>query len=251
MAHQAERAVGLDPEHRDLVAAGIHRDHEPAAGRELQRALRGQPGSGPGPAGHERGSGHGGQRAVRVPVKRPDRVGSLGVVVDIDVPGHRGRIRRGGGGRRDRCGGRRGDAERQRRRPATGQEAHCSWFCMFGAGGRPRAPRGYKHHLLPFPPAKPDPVSGTRPPRWFAHHVFVADRVEVCLRPASGRQQAGQMMQARELCVPVSPPRRVPRPAMTDKMLLHPGARCCGHWSAAAPDVGRAGRPRGRGGTCA
>ena len=31
------------------------------------------------------------------------------------------------------------------------------------------------------------------------------------------------MMQARELCVPVSPPRRAPRPAMTDKMLLHPG----------------------------
>jgi hypothetical protein len=94
---------------------------------------------------------------------------------------------------------------------------------MFGAGGRPRAPRRYKHHLLPFPPAKPDPVSDTRPPRWFAHHVFVADRVEVCLRPAFGRQQAGPMMRARELCVPVSPPRRAPRPAMTDKMLLHPG----------------------------
>jgi hypothetical protein len=31
------------------------------------------------------------------------------------------------------------------------------------------------------------------------------------------------MMQARELCVPVSPPRRAPRPAMTDKMLLRPG----------------------------
>jgi hypothetical protein len=94
---------------------------------------------------------------------------------------------------------------------------------MFGADSRPRAPSCYKHHLLPFPPAKPDPVSGTRPPRWFAHHVFVADHVEVCWRPASGRQQAGPMMRARESCVPVSPAAPHTAASMTDKMLLHPG----------------------------
>ena len=36
-----------------------------------------------------------------------------------------------------------------------------------------------------------------------------------------------------------------------DSMLCQDRARCCGHWSAAAPGVGRTGRPRARGGTCA
>ena len=33
VAHQAERAAGPDPQHRDLAAAGVDGDHEPAAGR--------------------------------------------------------------------------------------------------------------------------------------------------------------------------------------------------------------------------
>ena len=103
--HQAEGAIGTDPQHRDLVAARINGDQEPAVRRELQRALRGQPGAGPGPAGRERRPGLGGQRAISVAVKRPDRVGRFGVVVDVDVPDHRGRTvrRRSGGGRGNRA----------------------------------------------------------------------------------------------------------------------------------------------------
>ena len=89
-ADQAERAVEADPQHGDLVAARVDGDQEPAVRGDLDRALRGQPGAGPGAAGRERRPGHGGQRAVGVPVKRPDRIGSLRVVVEVDVPDHGG-----------------------------------------------------------------------------------------------------------------------------------------------------------------
>ena len=39
--HEVERAAGPDPQHRDLVAAGVNGDQEPAIRRDLQRALRG------------------------------------------------------------------------------------------------------------------------------------------------------------------------------------------------------------------
>src|SRR5579859_6104921 len=41
VAHQAERAVRVDPQHRDLVAAGVDGDHEPAIRGDLDRALLG------------------------------------------------------------------------------------------------------------------------------------------------------------------------------------------------------------------
>ena len=63
---------------------------------DVNPALRGQPRPGPSAAGGERGSRLGGERSVRMTVKRPDRVRSGGVVVDVDVAGHRGRIGRGG-----------------------------------------------------------------------------------------------------------------------------------------------------------
>ncbi len=111
--HEAEGAIGTGPQHRDLVAARINGDQEPAVRRELQCALRGQPGAGPGPAGRERRPGLGGQRAISVAVKRPDRVGRFGVVVDVDMPDDRGRTvrRRSGGGRGNRDGRGRGQAE--------------------------------------------------------------------------------------------------------------------------------------------
>ena len=168
VADQAQRAAGPDPQHRDLVAAGVDRDQEPAAGRELQRALRGQPGSCSGPAGRERGPGLGGQRSVRVPVKRPDRVGSRRVVVDIDVPHHRRRAGqgRGGRGRRDRHGCRRRDAGHQRAQLASGPHPPCLWSCTPGADRRPRdAKVTQTSSAAPFSPAKPDPVDGTWPPR--------------------------------------------------------------------------------------
>ena len=138
VAYELEGAVGPDPQHRDLVAAGIGGDKEPAIGRQLQRALRGQPGA----AGRERGPGPWGQRAVRVPVKRPDRVDPCRVVVDIDVPDHRGSIGRGGGG--GGCGDRYGcghrQAEDQRTRPAAVQEARGSSCCGPGRDGCLPAP---------------------------------------------------------------------------------------------------------------
>ena len=54
--------------------------------------------------GGERGPGVRRQRPVGVPVEHPNRVRASGVVVDIDVPHHRGRAR---GGRRRRDGHRR------------------------------------------------------------------------------------------------------------------------------------------------
>ena len=116
VGHELERAVALDPQHRDLVAAGVDGDQEPAVRRDLKRALRCEPGSGPGAAGGERGSGFGGQRPVRVPVKRPDRVRPGRVVIDIDVPDHRRRI----GRRRTRT---RGRPPLPPRRPPPGRAA--------------------------------------------------------------------------------------------------------------------------------
>jgi hypothetical protein len=49
----------VDAQHRDLVAAGVDGDQEPAVGRELQGALVGQPLAGPGASGRERGPGTG------------------------------------------------------------------------------------------------------------------------------------------------------------------------------------------------
>ena len=60
IADELERAA-VDPQHRDLVAAGVGGDQEVAIRRDLQRALRGEPGSGSGAAGGERRSGFGGQ----------------------------------------------------------------------------------------------------------------------------------------------------------------------------------------------
>src|ERR1700722_4421658 len=50
-ADQAERAVEVDPQHGDLVAARVDGDQEPAVRRDLDRTLRGQPGASPGAAG--------------------------------------------------------------------------------------------------------------------------------------------------------------------------------------------------------
>ena len=78
--------------------------------------------------------------AIRVPVERPDRVGCLRVVVDVDVPHHRGRIDGGGSGGGDRDGRGRRQAEHQRTRPAAVQEARCSSCCGNGLDGRPPVP---------------------------------------------------------------------------------------------------------------
>ena len=109
----AERAVAVDPQHRDLVAAGVDSEHEPAAGRELDRALGREPGAGAGTAGRERGTGFGGEGAVGVPVEGADRVRPGRVVVDVDVPGHVGSAGRGGRGGGDRHGRERRQAEYQ------------------------------------------------------------------------------------------------------------------------------------------
>jgi hypothetical protein len=37
---ETQRSVPLDPKHRDVVAAGIHGDHEAAVSGELNRTLR-------------------------------------------------------------------------------------------------------------------------------------------------------------------------------------------------------------------
>jgi hypothetical protein len=83
--------------------------------------------------------GHGGQRAISVAVKRPDRVGRFRVVVDIDMPDHWGRTVRGGGGRGDCQGCGCGQAEYQRTGPAAVQEARCLPYCDAGRDGPPRA----------------------------------------------------------------------------------------------------------------
>src|SRR5690242_3553850 len=110
---RAERAVAVDPQYRDLVAGGVGGEHEPAAGRELDRALGREPGAGAGAAGRERGTGFGGKRAVGMPVEGADRVRPGRVVVDVDVPGHRGSAGRGGRGGGDRHGRERRQAEYQ------------------------------------------------------------------------------------------------------------------------------------------
>ena len=53
--HEAERAVAVNPQYRDLVATRVNGEQVPAARRDLDRALRSQPGAGPDPASHEGG----------------------------------------------------------------------------------------------------------------------------------------------------------------------------------------------------
>jgi hypothetical protein len=52
--NQAERAVAVDPQHRDLVAAGVDGEYVTAVGRELDGALRREAGAGAGAGGRER-----------------------------------------------------------------------------------------------------------------------------------------------------------------------------------------------------
>ena len=77
------------PQYRDLVAARIYGEQVAAVAAELERSLGGQPRTGPGPAGREGRPRHGCEGPVGVAVKRPDRVGPRGVVVEVDVPDHR------------------------------------------------------------------------------------------------------------------------------------------------------------------
>jgi len=77
----------LDPEHRDLIAAGIDGQEIAAVVGDLDRALRSEALAEAGTAGRERRAGQRRQRAIRGPREPGDRVGSGGVVVDINVSG--------------------------------------------------------------------------------------------------------------------------------------------------------------------
>ena len=79
-----ERAVRLDPQHRDLVAAGV--DGEQVVGALLDRALRGERMAWAGTADRERRAGERRQRPVGVPVESADGVHAGRVVVDVDLP---------------------------------------------------------------------------------------------------------------------------------------------------------------------
>ena len=84
-----QRSAAPDPQHRDLVAAGIDREQQAAVGRSLQRALGCQAAPSARSAGGERRAGHRCQRPVGVPVECGDRVRAGRVVVHVDVSHHR------------------------------------------------------------------------------------------------------------------------------------------------------------------
>ena len=85
MLDAVQLAVTLDPQDRDLVAAGISGEQVTAVAGFLQRPLSTDSGPGPGATGGERGAGDRREPPVGVAVKAGDRVGRGGVVVDIDV----------------------------------------------------------------------------------------------------------------------------------------------------------------------
>ena len=80
---RAQSAVGVDAQHRDLIAAGVDGQQVLAAARDLQGALRTDAGSRSRATRHERRSVQRRQRTVGVPVEGGDRVRSRGVVVDV------------------------------------------------------------------------------------------------------------------------------------------------------------------------
>ena len=81
-----------------LLPASVARRKRPA-GRDLNGALRGEPGPGPGPAGPERRAGLGRQRPVGVPVEPGDRDNPDSVVVDVHMPHARSPASHSPGGR--------------------------------------------------------------------------------------------------------------------------------------------------------
>ena len=77
--------LGDEPQHGDLVAAGIGDEQVAPVGRALDRALRPEAAAEAGATGRERRAGGRRQRAVGVAVERRDRVGDRRIVVDVGV----------------------------------------------------------------------------------------------------------------------------------------------------------------------
>jgi hypothetical protein len=78
----------LDPQHRDLVAAGVDGEQETAVVAQLERTLRGVGMTSPRASDHERGPLHRGQRPIGMAVEPGDGVNGRRVVVDVHVADH-------------------------------------------------------------------------------------------------------------------------------------------------------------------
>ncbi len=122
-----KRPVGLDPEHGDLVAAGVDGEQVAPVGAQLERALRRVGVTCAGATDRERRARDRGQRPVGEPVEGGDRVHGRRVVVDVDVPDD---ARRGGGG--PPCGARAAAEPRLRRgRPSAQRRAATATVAIF------------------------------------------------------------------------------------------------------------------------
>ena len=154
--------------------------------------------AGPGPACRERRPGLAGQRAISVAVKRPDRVGRFGVVVDVDMPDHRD----GPSGAEAEA-----DAETATARPRPSR-APAHRTCRVSRNTLPAVLRCWPGR----PSARGDVTrtssaalsfrrAGTGRRRtaatMFAHHVFVADGGKVSLNPAQRRTVSQLALQSR------------------------------------------------------
>jgi len=87
--NRGERPVPVDPQYRDLIAAGVDGEHIPAVVGDLDRALRGDARAEAGAASLKRRAGHRGQRAIRVAHEPGDRVRAGGVAVKYTCSGAR------------------------------------------------------------------------------------------------------------------------------------------------------------------
>ena len=131
-----QRAVPADPQHRDLIAAGVDREQIPSMVGELDRVLRADARAEAGAAGRERRAGQSGQRAVRVADEPGDRVRPGGVAVEVHVLGGLVQSLSAVGGRN--CWTRHRDCEQRDRDRHARKETHrCS---LLVGVGRPLGP---------------------------------------------------------------------------------------------------------------
>src|SRR5207237_10180422 len=84
LVHEVERAGGLDPQDRDLVAGRVNGQDVAAIAGELDRAGRADGAAGPSAACVERRARRRAEAAIGVAIEPGDRVVAGGVVVDVE-----------------------------------------------------------------------------------------------------------------------------------------------------------------------